>query len=144
MFKELVEKGYYCFHDGFDSWEEAVKASCEPLLRSGAIEDVYVSEIIAKVKELGPYIVIAPNIAIPHAQEGLGVHETAVSFMKTEKPVHFSDSPDHDAQLFFVLASTDNEKHLQNLMDLSEYLSEEDNVNRLLQVSSEEEFKALF
>ena len=75
---------------------------------------------------------IAPDICIPHAQEGLGVNDTAVCFMKTEKPVSFSDDGEHDARLFFVLASTDNARHLENLSELSEELSDEDFVNALL------------
>ena len=31
MLKELIEKGRYSFHDGFDNWEDAVKAACAPL-----------------------------------------------------------------------------------------------------------------
>ena len=114
--KELIDKKRYSFHEGFENWEDAVAAACKPLIEDGAIDQTYVDAIIANVKKYGPYIVIAPNICIPHAQEGVGVNETAICFMKTNKPVHFSDDPEHDAKLFFVLASTDNEKHLQNLI----------------------------
>lgn len=143
MFKEFVEKKHYSFHEGFDSWEDAVRAACEPLLADGTIEKEYPEAIIAKVKEYGPYIVIAPNICIPHAQEGVGVNDTAICFMKTEKPVHFSDDPEHDAQLFFVLASTDNAIHLQNLAELSEELSDEDFVEKVLQAKTAEDLYAL-
>ena len=111
MFKELVEKKRYSFHEGFADWREAVRAACQPLLADGTIEPEYSEAIIGKVEELGPYIVIAPDICIPHAQEGVGVNDTAVCFMKTEQPVSFSDDGEHDARLFFVLASTDNARH---------------------------------
>ena len=52
--------------------------------------------------------------------------------MKTNKPVKFSDSEEHDAQLFFVLASTDNAKHLNNLAQLVEFLGDEETVQKLL------------
>ena len=143
MFKELVEKKHYAFHEGFDDWRDAVRAACQPLLVDGTIEDVYVDEIIRKVEELGPYIVIAPNIAIPHAQEGVGVHDTAMSFMKTERPVHFADDAEHDAQIFVVLASADDEEHMDNLMDLSEALSDEDVVTKLVKATKPEDLLAL-
>ena len=139
MFKELVEKNRYSFHEGFDTWQEAVRAACQPLLADGTIEPEYPEAIIAKVEELGPYIVIAPDICIPHAQEGVGVNDTAVCFMKTEKPVSFSDDGEHDARLFFVLASTNNAIHLQNLSEMAETLSDEDFVARLLQAKSPED-----
>ena len=113
MFKELVDKKRYSFHTSFSTWQDAVKAACQPLLLDGTIEPSYPDEIIKKVTELGPYIVIAPNICIPHAQEGVGVNDTAICFMKTDIPVHFSSNPEHDARLFFVLSSTDNNIHLK-------------------------------
>ena len=143
MFKEMVEKKHYTFQQGFSDWKEAVRAACQPLLADGTIDDIYPEEIIKKVEELGPYIGIAPDICIPHAQEGLGVHETAISFMKTETPVRFSDDGEHDARLFFVLASTDNAVHLKNLGDMAEALSDDDLVAKLLQAKTPEELVAL-
>jgi PTS system ascorbate-specific IIA component len=63
--------------------------------------------------------------------------------MKTEESVHFSDNSEHDAKLFFVLASVDNAVHLENLCELSECLSDEEFVTKLLAVHSEEELKNL-
>lgn len=140
MLKELVEKKRYSFHEGFDDWRDAVRAACQPLIDDGAIKPIYPDEIIKKVEELGPYIVIAPNLCIPHAQEGVGVNETAMCFMKTEKPVHFDPSdPDKDARVFVVLASTDNNIHLQNLALLVETMSDEDKFAKILEATTPEE-----
>lgn len=143
VLKELIEKNRYSFHEGFDNWEDAVKAACRPLIEQNAIEEVYVDEIISSIKKYGPYIVIAPNICIPHAQEGKGVNETSVCFMKTDKPVHFSDDPEHDAQLFFVLASINNELHMQNLVNLVSLVENEDTVEKLLNAQNVDDLKAL-
>ena len=35
--KELVEKKRVCFHKSFDNWEDAIQASCEPLLEEHVI-----------------------------------------------------------------------------------------------------------
>lgn len=143
MLTELIEKKRYSFHEEFDSWEEAVKAACEPLVSEGAILEEYVDSIINSVKEFGPYIVIAPNICIPHAQEGKGVNETAICFMKTNEPVHFSEDSEQDARLFFVLASTDNDKHMENLAALVELISDEGVVEKMLAAQSIEDIKDL-
>jgi PTS system ascorbate-specific IIA component len=55
------------FEKGFSNWEEAIKVSSKGLLELGFIEESYVDSMIDSVKEFGPYIVIAPNIAMPHA-----------------------------------------------------------------------------
>lgn len=143
MLKEIIEKNRYSFHKGFDNWEDAVKASCKPLIDEGAIEPEYADSIIASIKNFGPYIVIAPNICIPHAQEGKGVNETAVCFMRTEEPVHFSDDPEQDARLFFVLASTDNERHMQNLINMVGLIEDQSIVEKLINSKSIEDLKAI-
>ena len=140
MFKEIVEKKHFSFHEGFDDWRDAVRAACAPLLADGTIEKEYPEIIIQKVEELGPYIVIAPNICIPHAERGRGVNDTAMCFMKTEKPVSFDpNDPDKDARIFVVLAATDDEVHLNNLMALSETLSDEDIVAKVLEAKTPED-----
>ncbi len=140
MLKELVEKKRYSFHEGFDDWRDAVRAACQPLIDDGSIKPVYPDEIIKKVEELGPYIVIAPNLCIPHAQEGVGVNETAMCFMKTEKPVHFDpNDPEKDARVFVVLASTDNNIHLQNLALLVETMSDEEKFSKILEAKTAED-----
>lgn len=140
MLKELVEKKRYSFHEGFDDWRDAVRAACQPLIDDGSIKTVYPDEIIKKVEELGPYIVIAPNLCIPHAQEGVGVNETAMCFMKTEKPVHFDpNDPEKDARVFVVLASTDNNIHLENLALLVETMSDEEKFAKILEAKTPED-----
>ena len=144
MFKEIVEKKHFSFHEGFDDWRDAVRAACAPLLSDGTIEKEYPEIIIQKVEELGPYIVIAPNICIPHAERGRGVNDTAMCFMKTEKPVSFDpNDSDKDARIFVVLAATDDEVHLNNLMQLSETLSDEAIVDKLLQAKTGDDLLAV-
>lgn len=143
MLKEIIEKKRYSFHKGFEKWEDAVEAACKPLIEEGVIEEEYVNSIVSSIKNFGPYIVIAPNICIPHAQEGKGVNETAICFMRTEEPVHFSDYPEHDARLFFVLASTDNERHMQNLVNMVGLIEDESVVEKMINSTSVEDLKAL-
>lgn len=143
MLKEIIEKKRYSFHKGFEKWEDAVEAACKPLIKEGVIEEEYVDSIVSSIKNFGPYIVIAPNICIPHAQEGKGVNETAICFMRTEEPVHFSDDSEHDARLFFVLASTDNERHMKNLVDMVGLIEDQNVVEKMINSTSVEDLKAL-
>lgn len=139
MFKEFVAQKHYSFHEGFDDWRDAIRAACAPLVADGTIQKEYVSYIIEKVEELGPYIVIAPEICIPHAERGRGVNRTAMCFMKSETPVRFHEDGEHDARIFVVLAAADDEEHIQNLMELSERLSDEETVAKLLAATTPED-----
>ena len=136
--KELAEKNRVCFHKKFSTWEEAVAASCQPLLEDGSIEKEYVESVIACVKKYGPYIVFAPKIAMPHSQEGaVGVNRTEVSFMKVEEPVHFDENdPEKDAYLFFVLASAYHSEHIVNMQKLAQMLLTPGATEKLLELKS--------
>ena len=143
LFKEFVAQKHYSFHEGFDDWRDAIRAACAPLVADGTIQKEYVSYIIEKVEELGPYIVIAPEICIPHAERGRGVNRTAMCFVKSETPVRFHEDGEHDARIFVVLAAADDEEHIQNLMELSERLSDEETVAKLLAATTPEDLLAI-
>ncbi len=135
MLKKLVENKRTCYHQSFSDWKKAIEASCKPLLDQAAIDERYVAAIIACVEKYGPYIVLAPNIAMPHSTEGAdGVNETAISFMKVEEPVVFEEgNKDKNAHLFFVLAAENHEKHLENMVELATLLTNPLIVNDLLE-----------
>lgn len=141
LLNELVEKKLTCYEESFDDWKEAIRGNAKPLIAQGYIEDEYVKAVIACVEKYGPYIVIAPNIAMPHSTEGApGVLKTGIGFMKVEQPVHFDpEDPEKDARLFFMLASNDSDTHLNNMMQLAEMLSDDDLVADLLTVKNDED-----
>jgi PTS system ascorbate-specific IIA component len=144
MIKDLIEMNRVSFAQGFDRWEDAVGAAAQPLIRDGAIDATYITSMVDCINKYGPYIVIAPDVAMPHAQGGgTGVHETSMALMKVEQPVHFSASPEHDARLLFVLASVDSDSHMDMLQALVEEISDEAFLARLLDVHDMDELKQL-
>ena len=140
MLKEIIEKGYFSFEQHFDDWQEAIRAGYRTLLEAGVVEDIYVQAVIDCVNK---YIVIVPDIAMPHSTEGAkGCHGTAISFMKVEEPVDFDkQDPDKKARLFFSLAAVDHEQHLHNIQELMDALMNEELVNALLEAHTVEELQ---
>ena len=51
-------------------WKEAVKLAVEPLIESGAILPEYYDAIIESTEEYGPYYILMPGMAMPHARPG--------------------------------------------------------------------------
>lgn len=145
LFKEIVDAGHCAFFESASDWRDAVRKSCRQLVRTGYAARDYEERIIECVEEFGPYIVIIPGLAIPHSTKGSpGVTRTAIAFTKFEKPVQFDpDDREKDATLFFTLAAADDEKHLENMRQLFTILSDEQILQRLLQVKSEQDLLAL-
>lgn len=141
MLREFVESKHYKFAEQAADWKDAVRMSCESLEADNTVEANYKEDIIACVEKYGPYIVIMPDVAMPHSQEcAKGVHKTAIGFMKLNQPVSFEPGdPEKDARLFFTLASCDPDQHLNNMTKLSELLMNEDVMVALLAAKSPED-----
>lgn len=145
LLEDFVNRKLTSFQTSFDSWQDAIRGSGENLIKQGYIDDRYVQAVIACVEKYGPYIVIAPDIAMPHSTEKAdGVYKTAISFMKVETPVVFDpNDSEKNARLFFMLAAEDHEAHLKNMMELSEMLMNEDLVSDLLKAKNDNDLLAI-
>lgn len=141
MLKEFVEKKHYKFAKSAPNWQEAIRMSCESLEADGTVEANYKEDIIRCVTEYGPYIVIMPNVAMPHSQQcAVGVNKTEIGFMKLEEPVSFEEgNPEMDARLFFTLASCNPEQHLENMQRLSNLMMNEKVMEALLLAKTPED-----
>lgn len=121
-------------------WQEGIRESCQLLLEKKIIKATYVEEIIKCIRRFGPYILVAPNVAIPHASpQSDEVLATAISFTKLKSSVNFDD-PEKNAQLFFTLAAKDPAAHLKNIQRLSELLMKEGVIDSLMATDSIEDY----
>ncbi len=126
-------------------WKEAIRESCQLLLEKQLIGQTYVEEIIQCIEKYGPYIVIVPQVAMPHSsEESEGVFGTAISFTKMKEPIQFeSEEGAKSAILFFTLAAKDAEAHMENIQNLSELLMTEGLIESLMRTNSMKEYQAV-
>ncbi|MEB2265595.1 BglG family transcription antiterminator [Priestia megaterium] len=143
MLHEVLQEPFLRLTDSADDWKSAVRLAAKPLLNYEYIEPSYVEAMIKSVEQLGPYIVIAPKVALPHARPEQGVNRVGMSMLRLKEPVYFSTEKQHGAQLIIVLAATDNETHLKALSQLSMMLSENDNIDKLIAMNTKQEMLAL-
>ncbi|RDY70627.1 PTS sugar transporter subunit IIA [Halobacillus sp. SY10] len=130
-------KGNIHFLKSVNSWEEAITESAAPLLDDGSITPEYVEDMIENVHKNGPYIVIVPGIAMPHAKNEGGVVKTGISLLKLEEAVPFPENK--KVNLLFTLAAEDTSGHLDLISDLSSLLIEDEVREKLEQANSEKE-----
>ncbi|GAF23819.1 PTS system, mannitol-specific IIA component [Bacillus sp. JCM 19047] len=143
MLQEIVDKSMIQVQPNVSSWQEAITIAAQPLLRNEYIDESYIDAMIHNVTTNGPYIVIAPSIAMPHARPEEGVKKLGISMLKLNEPVSFSNEAKHNAQIIIVLAAIDNETHLKALSQLSELLSEQENVQEILASTSASQIETI-
>ncbi|HCM90629.1 MULTISPECIES: PTS sugar transporter subunit IIA [Vagococcus] len=144
MLKYFYENDLVTYSDkNITDWQEAISESCQNLLDKKIINEAYIEEIIACVKEHGPYIVIVPEVAMPHSSEqSEGVFGTAISFTKMKQDIYFEDPEEEKkASLFFTLAAKNPEEHMENIQKLSELLMTDGLIEDLVATKSFEDYK---
>ena len=132
------------FEKGFDSWEEAIRASSAQLLKLGYIDQFYVNQMISSLKEHGPYVIIAPNMAIPHARPEFGSKKVGFSVMICDEPVKFSCEQGQCARLFITLSTVTSQMHLKVLQSLAIFMSKNDKIEKLINAKSKKEVLDIF
>ncbi|WP_034300208.1 BglG family transcription antiterminator [Alkalibacterium sp. AK22] len=119
LVEETIQLGVHA-----EDWKDAVKLGGGLLEEAGKIEDTYTKAMVSSVEELGPYIVIAPGIAMPHASSKDGVHEVGLSLMTLREPVNFGHPDNDPVDIVICLAATDHTSHLNALKDLMGFLND--------------------
>jgi len=117
------------------NWIEAVRLAGRLLVLDGIIEERYIDAMIKVVEELGPYAVIAPGVAIPHARPEDGARETGLSLLIVKNGVNFG-SPNDPVYLVIGFVAKDKTSHLDILRELAELLSTPDIVDKLRNIST--------
>lgn len=125
-------------------WEDAVRAAGAGLEASGRCTPAYTDAMVAAIVELGPYIVIAPGLAMPHARPSEAVLATGMSLVTLREPVSFGSKKNDPVHVVFALAAQDHDRHLELLAEFAGKFGSEGFVNSLLSCSTEDEIRALF
>ncbi|MFP3913239.1 MAG: PTS sugar transporter subunit IIA [Actinomycetota bacterium] len=120
-------------------WREAVRASGELLVATGAASEDYVDAIVEAVERLGPYIVLAPGIALAHARPEDGGLAVGFSLVKLAEPVEFGAANNDPVDLVFAFATPDSDQHITALSALAEFIESGDNLARIRAADNDEE-----
>jgi len=104
------------------SWPAAVRAAGRGLVDAGAAEDRYVERCVANVEADGPYIVVAPGIALAHARPEDGALGLGVSVALLDAPVPFGHDANDPVDVVFAFCSPDRDSHVGLLGSLARQL----------------------
>jgi mannitol/fructose-specific phosphotransferase system IIA component (Ntr-type) len=120
-------------------WEEAVRQVGQLLVDTGVVEGRYVDSMVATTKELGPYIVIAPGLAIPHGRPEDGVLQPCMAVAMLDAPVNFGNPDNDPVRILIALGAVDAVQHVEALRQMAEILSDEGNFKALQAARSRED-----
>ena len=116
----------------------AIRAAGQLLVDAGAAESRYIDAMVASFEEKGPYFVLAPQIALPHAKPEDGVKEASVSLVRLREPVVFGHAKNDPVALVFALGASSSEEHITMLRKLTTLLNNPAHVQQLKDAPSPE------
>ncbi|MDY2946997.1 PTS sugar transporter subunit IIA [Mannheimia varigena] len=123
--QSLIDNNSILLNQSAANWEEAIKIGTDLLVKAGTIEPRYYDNIISKVKEMGPYIILAPGLAMPHARPEEGVIKTSFALVTFDTPIYF-DGEDDPVHVMLTLAGSDSDQHMQGLVEITQVLDDPD------------------
>ena len=95
-----------------ENWRAAVTLAGEALAASGAAQRGYSLEMIRMIEEHGPYVVIAPGLALAHARPGPQVLHDGLSIVTLAEPVSFGHPHNDPVSVVLGLAIASVTEHL--------------------------------
>lgn len=125
--------------DNVENWPQALEICARPLLASGTITPDYVTAIVAQQQKLGPYYVLAPGLAMPHARPEEGAKGVGLSLLKLRQGVAFGAAEFDPVDLVIMLAAPDKHSHIDMIAALAELFSSDDDMEQLHRATSFEE-----
>ena len=137
---QLITEDHVVLGASADTWQEAIRQAALPALRSHAVTEEYVDRMIDVVEKFGPYIVLAPGVALAHAQPDGTVSRTSMSAVTLPQGVDFGNADNDPVRLVFCLAASDSTSHLEALKAFVQIIRTPESVEHLITADSIQEF----
>jgi PTS system ascorbate-specific IIA component len=102
-----------------EDWRAAVTLAADALARSGVAKPTYAREMIRMIEEHGPYVVIAPGLALAHARPGPDVLGDGMAIVTLATPVTFGHPYNDPVRVILGLAITGADRHLAAVAHLA-------------------------
>ena len=118
----ILNNGSFALGTDASDWKDAVKKGVDLLVKAGAAEERYYDGILKMVEEHGPYFVISPGVAMPHARPELGGLKTGFALVTLKNPVKFGHESNDPVDIVLCICAKDasdmNEEVILNAVTL--------------------------
>jgi ascorbate PTS system EIIA or EIIAB component len=124
-------------------WRAAVRLAGDALVRAGAAKPAYADEMIRMIEEHGPYVVIAPGLALAHARPGPAVLADGLAIVTLATPVDFGHPHNDPVSVVLALAIASADRHLAAVAGLANVFNDSSAIEDLAAATSVDEVLAI-
>lgn len=141
----ILENNSFSLGVDASDWKDAIKKGVDLLVKAGAAEERYYDGILKMVEEHGPYFVISPGVAMPHARPEFGGLKTGFALVTLKNPVKFGHESNDPVDIVLCIcaknASDMNEEVIMNAVTL---FDDEQAVGSLRRAKNAEDLAVIF
>ncbi|HBW41354.1 MAG TPA: PTS mannitol transporter subunit IIA [Leclercia adecarboxylata] len=129
--------------DSVSDWKQAIRLSAQPLLAKETMTEAYIDAIFNSHQELGPYYVLAPGLAMPHARPEQGAIKNGLSLLHIKQGVSFEAEENDPIYVVIMLCALSGNEHINMITALADIFSDDERLSALLKASSIEEIQGV-
>lgn len=126
-----------------DDWRTAVELAGSALAASGATDAGYAADMVRMIEEHGPYVVVAPGLALAHARPGPAVRRDGLAIVTLAAPVPFGHPYNDPVRVVLALAGASSARHLQLVAEIANIFNDSDAVERLADATTADEVRGI-
>ena len=124
-------------------WRDAVRAAGAALAKAGIARPGYADEMIRMIDEHGPYVVIAPGLALAHARPGPEVLKDGLAVATLATPVNFGHPYNDPVSVVLALAVASGDAHIALVAELANIFNDSSAVADLAAATTVEEVQSI-
>lgn len=126
------------------NWEEAIREVGKLYEAAGIATADYAEAMIEGVHQYGPYMVLTPGVAMPHAKSASGVLRRGTAVVTLAEPVNFGSPANDPVDLLISFAAGDKKGHIEMIKSLAAVLGDEELLAKMRAATNDEELAAVF
>ena len=142
LLQDLLSEDNVSFHYPAETWEDVIRHGGQLMVDAGFTEPTYTEAMIDVVRDIGPYIVLVPGLAMPHARPEMGAKQVGTALVTLEKPIDFGSPENDPVSVAVFLCAPNKEEHIQLLTDIATLFEDEEFLDAAVNFESIEDVQA--
>ncbi|WP_237680738.1 PTS sugar transporter subunit IIA [[Erwinia] mediterraneensis] len=111
--------------------QQAIRRAGDALFAVDACEAGYAEAMVENYQRLGPYFVITPGLAMPHARPEQGAKQAQLSLVRLAQPLAFGHQENDPVHLVLGLSATSSDSHIALIQRVVTVLAQPQNMELL-------------
>ena len=142
LLQDLLSEDNVSFRYPAETWEDVIRHGGQLMVDAGFTDPTYTEAMIDVVRDMGPYIVLAPGLAMPHARPEMGAKQVGTALVTLEKPIDFGSPENGPVSVAVFLCAPNKEEHIQLLTDIATLFEDEEFLDAAVNFESIEDVEA--